>query len=478
MANISTLLNTIKTAVYGRDMRNALHDSINAVNKDVETKEPKIIEGTSSQYFRGDKKLADFPNAVRNSNLTGLSMTTNSSINSSDTIIKSLGKIQAQINDRFKLSGGILTGDLSMGGYKIIAKKITAPAEEKFELTANYDLDSHTVKNKFELNSSGFDISVTNTKKNDGTVYNHRDNTIENKRIISSPNIEVISDKYIISSAQHPDLITIEGYDEVHKTKLVVNNHITATGNIYAKVGHFSNSVVAENNVTACNGTFSNLLSSKLVNVTDMFRVGDDDTAEQKQTMFSITRDEIYMNTNVHVDDEVTLRFGGKTTESPSLNENQFILPTNVKVRKGSDPLDPYNSFMFQNSAGNQIMLLGGERGLKLYNGGNTSFEMTKDNLTYLRGGDKIIFYAGDDLRFNVSAKEATLRFSGNNKVSITANGCKINGLLYMNKVDETAGITTSAGYSAEEINYLNNNSMQNIIIDILRRVNALEGNV
>ena len=38
MANISSLLNTIKTAIYGRDMRSALHDSIEAVNDDVETR--------------------------------------------------------------------------------------------------------------------------------------------------------------------------------------------------------------------------------------------------------------------------------------------------------------------------------------------------------------------------------------------------------------------------------------------------------
>lgn len=38
MANISSLLNTIKNAVYGRDMRNAIHDSVKAVNDDTETR--------------------------------------------------------------------------------------------------------------------------------------------------------------------------------------------------------------------------------------------------------------------------------------------------------------------------------------------------------------------------------------------------------------------------------------------------------
>lgn len=38
MANITSLLSTIKNAIYGRDMRSALHDGIKAVNDDVETR--------------------------------------------------------------------------------------------------------------------------------------------------------------------------------------------------------------------------------------------------------------------------------------------------------------------------------------------------------------------------------------------------------------------------------------------------------
>lgn len=38
MANILSLLETIKNAVYGRDMRSAIHDSIKAVNDDTETR--------------------------------------------------------------------------------------------------------------------------------------------------------------------------------------------------------------------------------------------------------------------------------------------------------------------------------------------------------------------------------------------------------------------------------------------------------
>lgn len=42
MANISSLLDTIKNAIYGRDMRSALHDAIKTVNEDTETIKTKL----------------------------------------------------------------------------------------------------------------------------------------------------------------------------------------------------------------------------------------------------------------------------------------------------------------------------------------------------------------------------------------------------------------------------------------------------
>ena len=43
MANISSLLDIIKNSIYGRDMRSALHDSIEAVNEDLDKKVDKLI---------------------------------------------------------------------------------------------------------------------------------------------------------------------------------------------------------------------------------------------------------------------------------------------------------------------------------------------------------------------------------------------------------------------------------------------------
>lgn len=98
MANIATLLNTIKNAVYGKDMRLALHDAIKATNDDVETKEPNIASGTIAQYWRGDKTWQNLSASIKNTSLAGLSTSNNGIITSLDTVLIAFGKLQAQMN--------------------------------------------------------------------------------------------------------------------------------------------------------------------------------------------------------------------------------------------------------------------------------------------------------------------------------------------------------------------------------------------
>lgn len=83
------------------------------------TKEPKITAGTSSQMWIGTKTWVSILSTVQGVLLTGLSTATNSAITASDTIIKALGKLQAQINARLSLSGGTMSGNISMGSNKV-----------------------------------------------------------------------------------------------------------------------------------------------------------------------------------------------------------------------------------------------------------------------------------------------------------------------------------------------------------------------
>lgn len=63
--------------------------------------ESTISEGTTSQYFRGDKTWRDFFTDVRATALTGLSTATNAVITATDTVLTMAGKLQKQISDHF-----------------------------------------------------------------------------------------------------------------------------------------------------------------------------------------------------------------------------------------------------------------------------------------------------------------------------------------------------------------------------------------
>lgn len=101
--------------------------SANITIKD-DTKEPKITAGTSSQMWIGTKKWVSILTTVQSVLLTGLSTATNSAITASDTIIKAFGKLQAQINARLPLKGGIMTGDIVMNENKITSSAVPSDA--------------------------------------------------------------------------------------------------------------------------------------------------------------------------------------------------------------------------------------------------------------------------------------------------------------------------------------------------------------
>ena len=60
MADITSFLNTIKNAIYGRDMRSALHDSIKAVNDDLRTE----IDRSTSKDESHDTSIEELKNQL------------------------------------------------------------------------------------------------------------------------------------------------------------------------------------------------------------------------------------------------------------------------------------------------------------------------------------------------------------------------------------------------------------------------------
>jgi hypothetical protein len=83
----STILNT-----------DSIIGAFQKVQGQIGAKENTITSGAASQYIRGDKTLGTFLSEVMNSLLTGLSTITSQAITASDTLLASLGKLQAQIS--------------------------------------------------------------------------------------------------------------------------------------------------------------------------------------------------------------------------------------------------------------------------------------------------------------------------------------------------------------------------------------------
>ncbi|MFJ2981182.1 MULTISPECIES: hypothetical protein [unclassified Pseudomonas] len=70
---------------------------IGALDATIAGKEPTIVAGSNTQFWRGDKSWQDFGGMTRSQALTGLSTATSSAITATDTFIAAMGKLQAQI---------------------------------------------------------------------------------------------------------------------------------------------------------------------------------------------------------------------------------------------------------------------------------------------------------------------------------------------------------------------------------------------
>jgi hypothetical protein len=80
----------------------------------IATREPNVTAGSPSQYWRGDKTWRDFATDVRTAVLTGLSTASALAVTAADSVLAAIGKLQAQVSARLPLSGGVLTGDLTV----------------------------------------------------------------------------------------------------------------------------------------------------------------------------------------------------------------------------------------------------------------------------------------------------------------------------------------------------------------------------
>ncbi len=91
---------------------------------------------------------------------------------------------------------------------------------------------------------------------------------------------------------------------------------------------------------------------------------------------------------------------------------------------------------------------------------------------------DNFKLYGGSSdgkARITSNADQFKLRYSANSNIDFNDNGIKINGNLQLNDVSTNAGITIEDGYTQDEIDCLDNNSIQNLFIAIKRTIENKE---
>jgi len=102
-AQVSNKLNSDANAVSAtklataRNINGVAFDGTANITVADSTKELTIAAGTTSQYWRGDKSWQTLAADVRSAALTGLSTATATAITATDSVLSSLGKLQAQV---------------------------------------------------------------------------------------------------------------------------------------------------------------------------------------------------------------------------------------------------------------------------------------------------------------------------------------------------------------------------------------------
>jgi hypothetical protein len=130
-----------------------VNQNFSTLISDIAAKEPTMAAGTTTQYFRGDKSwqtlntsvvpegtnLYFMESRVRATTLTGF-VSTSGAVLASDSILSAIGKLDGNINSLssnfLPLSGGALTGTISLGGNKIV--DIAAPILNTDAANKNY----------------------------------------------------------------------------------------------------------------------------------------------------------------------------------------------------------------------------------------------------------------------------------------------------------------------------------------------------
>jgi hypothetical protein len=177
------------------------------------TKEPVISgAGTTAQFFRGDKTWQDFMSAARATTMSGIVFTANSPVVAADSLLVSMGKLQAQISGHTGDTNNPHSTTKSQVGLGNVDntsdanKPISLATQTALNLKANDNSVIHNTGNESNItgnkNANGvwsFDTVLVGTTTNDGI------NKLQiNGSVKFSGGVDFVSTKFRRESASIP----------------------------------------------------------------------------------------------------------------------------------------------------------------------------------------------------------------------------------------------------------------------------------
>ncbi|MCL2837739.1 MAG: hypothetical protein FWE04_01545 [Oscillospiraceae bacterium] len=225
VANSVTRRSWVESNVLGAE--NRLNQRIDGVQTTAEQayswREPTITPGTTTQYWRGDKTWRAFATDVLATTLNNVAILAGN-IAVGDSVTNAFRKLQARVNERLPLSGGTMTGAITMGANNITSTRTP---------TADNDL---TRKGYVDAQDASWAAGRQST-------------------LISGQNIRTVGGVDILGSGDIPFPEGLPVPSPVNQQLFVsgANNLIYGTGNVVRgnnNVVHGNDNIINGNNLT------------------------------------------------------------------------------------------------------------------------------------------------------------------------------------------------------------------------------------
>ncbi|BCR26629.1 phage tail protein [Aquipseudomonas alcaligenes] len=140
VAGVTKLVNTLTST----DTTSALTAAMGKKLQD--EKQANIAEGSTAQYWRGDKTWREFAADVRASVLTGLSTATNAAVVATDSLLVAIGKLQAQVNSKLNATANAVSASkLDTGRTIALGGDLSGSAT--FDGTTNITINAEVADN-------------------------------------------------------------------------------------------------------------------------------------------------------------------------------------------------------------------------------------------------------------------------------------------------------------------------------------------